>query len=164
MALAQTEIVVRMLRRASPAVKVQVVPIETLGDLLPPDRRKEVDGKSAFTNAIEKQLVAGGVDAAVHSMKDMPTTLPPGLHFGAVPRRGEVHPIAADCERLGDEGAEQLRQRPPRRPLQDPADQIRVHAAIHRPLPWLADHFEPERNLPPVRLLGLLRDNVFASG
>ncbi len=90
MALAQTDIVVRMLRRASPGLEVQVVPVATLGDILPPDRRKEVDGKSAFTNAIEKQLVAGGVDAAVHSMKDLPNEIGEGLTIGATPVRGDA--------------------------------------------------------------------------
>jgi len=90
LALAQTEMVVRILRRARPEVDVQIVPIKTLGDILPPDRRKEVDGKSAFTSEIERQLVAGRVDAAVHSMKDLPNELGEGLTIGATPARGDA--------------------------------------------------------------------------
>lgn len=101
MALAQTEIVVLMLKRARPEVKVQVVPIETLGDILPPDRRKEVDGKSAFTSEIEKQLVAGGVDAAVHSMKDLPNEIGEGLAIGATPVRGDARDALVTHSRMG---------------------------------------------------------------
>ena len=100
MALAQTEIVVRMLRRARPEVDLQVVPIDTLGDILPPDRRKEVDGKSAFTSEIEKQLVAGGVDAAVHSMKDLPNELGEGLIIGATPVRGDARDALVTLSRV----------------------------------------------------------------
>jgi hydroxymethylbilane synthase len=101
LALAQTEIVVLMLKRARPEVKVQVVPIDTLGDILPPDRRKEVDGKSAFTSEIEKQLVAGGVDAAVHSMKDLPNEIGEGLAIGATPVRGDARDALVTHSRMG---------------------------------------------------------------
>ncbi len=93
--------VARMLRRVRPEVDVLVVPIETLGDILPPNKRKGVDGKSAFTSEIEKQLVAGTVDAAVHSMKDLPNELGEGLTIAATPVRGDARDALVTLSRVG---------------------------------------------------------------
>ena len=49
LALAQTQIVVDLLRKASPGIEVQIIPIKTLGDVLPPDELGRLDAKSAFT-------------------------------------------------------------------------------------------------------------------
>jgi hydroxymethylbilane synthase len=47
----------------------------------------QVGGKALFVKEIEEALLAGGVDLAVHSMKDVPTDLPAGLVIAAIPRR-----------------------------------------------------------------------------
>lgn len=61
----------------------QIVVIRTTGDdaaLIAKDRPlKEIGGKGLFTKEIEEQLAAGGIDIAVHSMKDMPVDQPAGL-------------------------------------------------------------------------------------
>ncbi|HZW85385.1 MAG TPA: hydroxymethylbilane synthase, partial [Nitrososphaerales archaeon] len=89
LALAQAEIVVSALRARHSGIEVKVVQIKTLGDLLPPSRAKEVDGKAAFTGALEEALMKGEVDAAVHSLKDLPNDIEQGLTLGATPRRGD---------------------------------------------------------------------------
>ena len=50
----------------------------------------EIGGAGVFTKAIEDALLAGTVDIAVHSLKDLPPELAPGLAIAAVPERGDV--------------------------------------------------------------------------
>ena len=61
----------------------EIVPIKTTGDdrtLIAADKPlKEIGGKGLFTKEIEEQLLSGGIDIAVHSMKDMPVEQPTGL-------------------------------------------------------------------------------------
>jgi hydroxymethylbilane synthase len=68
---------------ALPAEAFEIVVIRTTGDdrsLIEADRPlKEIGGKGLFTREIEEALLAGSIDIAVHSMKDMPTLQPPGL-------------------------------------------------------------------------------------
>ena len=72
---------------------------------MPKNRRAplaQLGTKGLFVKEIEEALLRQDIDLAVHSMKDMPTTLPPGLHFGTVPRRGEVRDafVGRDGRRL----------------------------------------------------------------
>lgn len=66
---------------------VELVIIKTRGDVVRDRPLQEVGGKGLFTKEIEEALLAGEVDFAVHSMKDMPTESPPGLAIVAVPPR-----------------------------------------------------------------------------
>ncbi len=66
-----------------PEEAFEIVVIKTTGDdraLIDADRPlKEIGGKGLFTKEIEEQLLSGGIDIAVHSMKDMPVLQPEGL-------------------------------------------------------------------------------------
>lgn len=64
--------------------------IKTTGDKITDVPLSKVGGKGLFTKEIEDALLAGSVDVAVHSLKDMPTELPPGLTLQAVPEREDV--------------------------------------------------------------------------
>jgi hydroxymethylbilane synthase len=61
-----------------------------------------LDGKGLFVRDIEEALLRQEIDVAVHSMKDMPTILPPGLQLGVIPRRAEVRDafVGRDGRRL----------------------------------------------------------------
>jgi hydroxymethylbilane synthase len=85
---AQTQIVADMLSSRVAGLEIEIVPIKTRGDGVPPERRN-VDGKTAFTGEIEDLLLSGYVDAAVHSMKDLPVEARDGLTIGATPPRGD---------------------------------------------------------------------------
>src|SRR6266508_2337578 len=87
LALAQVEIVVAMLCEAHPELcetgAVEVVKIVTTGDKIQDRPLSEAGGKGLFTKEIEEALLAGAIDCAVHSSKDMPTRLPDGLELSA---------------------------------------------------------------------------------
>ena len=85
---AQTELVAEMLSSRVPGLDLEIVPIKTRGDRVPPESRG-VDGKTAFTGEIEDQLLSGRIDAAVHSMKDLPVQMRDGLMIAATPPRGD---------------------------------------------------------------------------
>jgi hydroxymethylbilane synthase len=64
-----------------------LVHISTTGDRVQDRRLLEIGGKSLFTKEIEEALIAGRVDCAVHSMKDVPAERQPGLVLAAIPER-----------------------------------------------------------------------------
>jgi hydroxymethylbilane synthase len=65
---------------------VELVPIETRGDREPGELAK-IGGKGLFTQELEAGLLEGSLDFAVHSLKDLPVTLPDGLTLAAFPER-----------------------------------------------------------------------------
>jgi hydroxymethylbilane synthase len=92
LALRQVELVSQMLRAASPDVAIDVREIKTEGDRSNAPL-SEIGGAGVFTKAIEDALLAGTVDIAVHSLKDLPPELPAGLTIAAVPERGDVRDV-----------------------------------------------------------------------
>jgi len=64
-----------------------LVHITTTGDRIQDRRLLEIGGKALFTKEIEEALLDGRIDCAVHSMKDVPAELPPGLVIAAIPER-----------------------------------------------------------------------------
>ena len=64
--------------------RIEIKVIRTTGDMIRDRPLAEVGGKGLFTKEIEEALLAGAVDLAVHSAKDMPTVLPGGLAIAAV--------------------------------------------------------------------------------
>jgi len=92
LALWQTDWVRRELERLHPGLEVEVEIISTKGDRvlgmsLP---ALGAQGKGLFTKEIEDAISAGRIDLAVHSLKDLPTDLPDGLHIGAICEREDV--------------------------------------------------------------------------
>jgi hydroxymethylbilane synthase len=64
--------------------------IKTTGDKIQDVPLAKVGGKGLFTKEIEEALLAGTIDLAVHSMKDMPTGVPNGLTIAGIPEREEA--------------------------------------------------------------------------
>jgi len=73
-----------------PEAAFEVVVIKTTGDKVTDRPLGEIGGKGLFTKEIEEALLAGDVDVAVHSMKDMPTVLPEGLTIPCLLPREDV--------------------------------------------------------------------------
>jgi len=74
-------------RLAKHGVRAEIVIIKTRGDAEVDRPLHELEGKGFFTKEIEDALLDRRIDVAVHSLKDLPTTLPKGLALGAIPAR-----------------------------------------------------------------------------
>ena len=91
LAVTQSTWVKDQIEQAHPGVQVELVKITTKGDRILDAPLAKVGGKGLFVKEIEDALLAGEVDLAVHSMKDVPTELPAGLHIGVIPQRETAH-------------------------------------------------------------------------
>ena len=87
LALAQARWVAAQIAGRHPETRVELVIIKTTGDKIHDIPLAQVGGKGLFIKEIEEALLAGQVDLAVHSLKDMPAEIPEGLMLGAVPPR-----------------------------------------------------------------------------
>jgi hydroxymethylbilane synthase len=88
LALAQANWVKSAIERQWPGAAVTLEVIKTSGDRFVDASLQALGGKGLFTKEIEEALLSGEIDLAVHSMKDLPAELQPGLAVLAVPERG----------------------------------------------------------------------------
>lgn len=87
LALWQAEWVRTLLGESYPAVQVSIEIIRTSGDVLKDAPLAIIGGKGVFTKELEEALLDRRIDLAVHSLKDLPTTLPVGLAISAITER-----------------------------------------------------------------------------
>lgn len=73
-----------------PEAAFEIVVIKVTGDQIQDKALREIGGKGLFTREIEEALLDGGIDIAVHSMKDMPTVQPEGLVLDCYLKREDV--------------------------------------------------------------------------
>jgi hydroxymethylbilane synthase len=87
LALWQANWVKAELERREPGLVVELVVLKTRGDKIVDRALSEVGGKGLFVKEIEDALLDGRAEIAVHSMKDLPAELAPGLEVAAIPER-----------------------------------------------------------------------------
>uniref|UniRef100_A0A8C8HJJ5 Porphobilinogen deaminase n=1 Tax=Oncorhynchus tshawytscha TaxID=74940 RepID=A0A8C8HJJ5_ONCTS len=87
----QTDSVAEKLKRLYPDVHLEIVGMTTTGDKILDTALSKIGEKSLFTKELETALERNEVDLVVHSLKDLPTTLPPGFTIGAVLKRENPH-------------------------------------------------------------------------
>lgn len=80
----QTEQVLLALHQHQPELRAEVAVIKTQGDRILDLPLAQIGDKGLFTKELEAALLAGEIDLAVHSLKDLPSTLPEGLALGAM--------------------------------------------------------------------------------
>ena len=87
-----------------PEAAFEIVVIKVTGDQIQDRALKDIGGKGLFTREIEEALLDGGIDIAVHSMKDMPTRQPEGLLLDCYLEREDVRDafVSPDVKSLGD--------------------------------------------------------------
>jgi len=100
LALWQANWVKSKLEKAHPGLTVEIEIIKTTGDKLTEASLVQIGGKGVFTKEIEDALIERRVDLAVHSLKDLPTALPDGLHIIAITEREDVRDALIVSEAL----------------------------------------------------------------
>ncbi len=90
LALTQTNWVKRKLEARYPELRVEVITIKTSGDRFLDTPMKAIAGKGIFVKEIEEGLLGKNIDLAVHSMKDLPAEMTPGLTIAAIPEREDA--------------------------------------------------------------------------
>ena len=91
LALWQAEHVAARLREAHAGLVVQLVPMTTQGDRILDRSLAQVGGKGLFIKELEVAIAEGRADIAVHSMKDVPSDMPPGMTLAAMLSRADPH-------------------------------------------------------------------------
>ena len=87
LAVAQTRLVVDLLRDLNPETDIEIVKLSSHGDERASEPNIAALGVGAFTSHIQKTLLDGMIDVAVHSLKDLPVQIVPGLELAATPIR-----------------------------------------------------------------------------
>ena len=89
----QTDEIVRLWRERDPRLAVEIVDLTTAGDDLADAPLERMEGTGFFSSTLERALLSGTIDVAVHSLKDLPVEPTPGLGIAAIPARGPVEDI-----------------------------------------------------------------------
>lgn len=87
LALWQANFIAGKITERYPEIEVTIKRVTTTGDKILDVPLAKIGGKGLFTKEIETEMLAGDIDLAVHSLKDMPTELPEGLTFAAITER-----------------------------------------------------------------------------
>ena len=93
LALYQANWVKERLMEAHPNFKVAVVKIKTTGDKIQDAPLAKIGGKGLFVKEIEEALIQKRIDLAVHSIKDVPTEFPKGLHLSVITKREDPRDV-----------------------------------------------------------------------
>ena len=89
LALWQSEFVATELQKKFPALKFELVKIQTTGDKILDSPLAKIGGKGLFTKEIENALEENKIDMAVHSLKDVPNELPQNFKIAAITKRAQ---------------------------------------------------------------------------
>src|SRR5918992_3829026 len=97
LALRQTDLVADLLRSANPDLEIEIKVVKTLGDR---DSRpfSQIGRKGIFTSEVEREVVEGQAEVAVHSAKDLTAELAPGCAIVCVPGRATVNDVVVGGE------------------------------------------------------------------
>lgn len=87
LALCQANYVADLLQAQHPGLTVELKHIVTKGDKILDVPLAKIGGKGLFTNELEREILDGSIDLAVHSLKDVPAVLPDGLVLAAIVKR-----------------------------------------------------------------------------
>ncbi|HNB22553.1 MAG TPA: hydroxymethylbilane synthase [Candidatus Melainabacteria bacterium] len=100
LALLQTDIVQTRLQNFSSSLEIEIVPITTKGDKVLDRPIAELGGRGVFVKELEEALLRDEVDMVVHSLKDLPTDMPPSLSLAAVLDRNDPRDVLLSRDNL----------------------------------------------------------------
>ncbi|XP_057319562.1 porphobilinogen deaminase [Microplitis mediator] len=102
LALIQTNYVIDCLKDLYPKKKFEIVTMNTKGDKILDISLPKIGEKALFTQELELALEQGDVDFVVHSLKDLPTTLPTGMALGAIMKREDPRDAVVMSKKMSD--------------------------------------------------------------
>lgn len=115
LAVKQSEIIIDLIKQADPTVEVELVTMKTTGDKILDRTLDSIGGKGLFVKELDRALMSGEVDITVHSLKDMPVDLVPGLKIAAYSKRESGNDVLilpkGETEINGAIGCASLRRR-----------------------------------------------------
>lgn len=141
LAMWQTETVARALEEAG--METRISSMETIGDKVLDTSIAKIGSKGVFTEELEEQLESGKTDIAVHSAKDMQSTLPEGFELIAFTEREKVNDVLVSHDRSLD--------------IEDRAAKIRIGTSSVRRVALLR-HFYP--HVETVEMRGNLQTRI----
>jgi hydroxymethylbilane synthase len=103
LALAQARAFMRELGGAHPGLAIEELHVTTTGDKIVDRPLSDIGGKGLFVKEIEEAILAGRADLAIHSLKDVPPALAPGLAIGCVPKRADPRDVIVTRSGVGFE-------------------------------------------------------------
>lgn len=101
LAMTQTQWVIQSLSNRCPGISFEIVPIRTKGDKILDVTLSKIGGKGLFVSEIEDSILQNEADIAVHSMKDVPYDLAPGLQLAGIPTREDPRDVLVSSEGMG---------------------------------------------------------------
>lgn len=144
LALAQSNLILTGCRAAFPSLAFELKIIKTTGDKMQTASLAQEDKslpKGLFTKELEVALLKEHADLAVHSLKDLPTELPPGLKLGAVGKREDVRDVLIYRDAKFIKAKPGLRGYPAHLKLKDlPAGAVIATSSPRRKAQLLAHH------------------------
>ncbi|MHC4637888.1 MAG: hydroxymethylbilane synthase [Planctomycetota bacterium] len=90
LALVQSNYILKLLQEINPGISISIAKVTTEGDRDRSDFLYKSESVGYFTSEVEKAILQDRADLAVHSLKDLPTALTPGLQIAAIPKRESV--------------------------------------------------------------------------
>lgn len=100
LAMWQTRHVAQRLQQAHPGVQIEIIPMTTKGDQMLDRSLASIGGKGLFLKELEKAMLDGEADIAVHSMKDVPYQMPGEFRIGAILERANPLDALVGCSNL----------------------------------------------------------------
>ncbi len=134
LALTQSRMIAAALEKAHKGLSVEIIEIKTSGDVKLGQSLQAIGGKGAFTKELEDALLEKRADLAVHSLKDLPTTLPDGLTIGCTPIREDVADVLLlrEHQPLNELTEDPFHLLPPKATLGSSSLRRRAQALMHR--------------------------------
>lgn len=88
LAVAQSEIILDLIKKSAPGAETELVTMKTTGDRILDRTLDKAGGKGLFVKELDAALLSGRVDITIHSLKDLPSELPEGIEIAAYSKRG----------------------------------------------------------------------------
>ena len=117
LAMTQAQQVVAELARVTGEAQSPIESFVTSGDRIADRRLQDAGGKGLFTKELDEALLDGRIDAAIHSLKDLPTLMPDGIVLAAIPSREDprdafISPKAQEPDDIAGRRSDRHRQPP----------------------------------------------------